>query len=128
MDIAVGRWSDYKNEVRSNVLANSFRLSVGGEWTPDVNSISNYFKRVTYRAGLRYEHTPWIVNDVQIKDIGITFGFSMPVSRGYSMLNWAFAVGQRGSLDSGQLQERYFRVGIGLSINDPQWFRRRKIN
>lgn len=128
VDISLSNWSEYNNQVRSSTLTDAFRLSVGGEFTPDANSISNYLKRVTYRAGLRYERTPWVVNDVQINDIGITFGLSMPISRGLSMLNWAFAVGQRGDLESGQIQERYFRLGIGLSINDPQWFRRRKIN
>jgi hypothetical protein len=128
VDISLGEWSQYKSELREQGLADAFRLSVGGEWTPDVNSISSYFKRVTYRAGVRYERTPWMVNDVQINDIGISFGLSMPVGRGLSYLNWAFTAGQRGNLSDGLIQERYFRVGLGLSINDPQWFRRRRIN
>ena len=127
-DFSYQKWSQYKNTLQPENLRDAWRLSIGGEFTPDATSVSSYLKRVTYRAGLRYYKTPWVVNDVQIEDIGINFGFSLPVSRGLSQLNLAFTVGERGSQSNSLLKERYYRVGLGISINDPQWFRRRKIN
>lgn len=129
IDFSFDQWAKYTNSVEPNtVLANSWRLAVGGEWTPDVGSVSNYLKRVTYRLGLRYAETPWIVNDLQIPDVGINFGLSLPISRGLSNLNLGFTYGERGGNADGILRERYFRVALGANINDPQWFRRRRFN
>lgn len=128
IDASYAAWSEYSNDVRSTNLADSYRVAIGGEWTPDINSVSSYWKRVTYRMGGHYENTPWVVNNTQISDVGLSVGLSMPVSRGLSNLNWAFSFGQRGTTDNELIQERYFKVGLGISINDPQWFRRRRIN
>jgi hypothetical protein len=133
VDFSWQKWGDYTNSINPDKLSDAWRLSVGGEFTPDATSVSSYLKRITYRTGLRYYNTPWLesnnaVNDVQIRDIGINFGLSLPVARGYSSLNIAFTVGERGNEAEGILNERYYRVGLGVNINDPQWFRRRKFN
>lgn len=128
LDVSFEQWEKFTNTIESNTLTNSWKAALGGEWTPDATSVSSYLKRVTYRLGVRYAQTPWTVNDVQIPDVGINFGFSLPISRGLSNLNMAFTYGQRGTDQSDIISERYFRVALGANINDPQWFRRRRFN
>jgi len=41
------------------------------------------------------------------------------------MINLALSMGKRGS--NAYVQENYFRVNFGVTIND-QWFKRRKID
>ncbi|MGB0524272.1 MAG: OmpP1/FadL family transporter [Flammeovirgaceae bacterium] len=128
LDVSLEQWAKFTNTIETSNLSNSWKVALGGEWTPDISSISSYFKRVTYRLGVRYSQTPWTVNDVQIPDIGINFGFSLPISRGLSSMNVAFTYGQRGEIQDDIIRERYFRVALGANINDPQWFRRRRFN
>lgn len=103
------------------------RFVFGGEITPDVTSLNNYFKRITYRFGASYTKTPYFVQETQIEDFGINFGLSLPVVR-FSSLDFGFQFGNRGTLSNNLIQENYFRVYFGVSFNDNRWFLRPKFN
>ncbi len=126
-DLQYQTWSDYRdfNDDNGN-LDDNYKITVGGEYTPDVASLNSYLKRVTYRVGLNYETTPFMVNNQQLNDFGINFGMSLPVSR-YSSMDFAFKVGQRGTVDDNLTKEQYFRVFLGVTLND-RWFARRKLD
>jgi hypothetical protein len=78
-------------------------------------------------VGIRYQQTPYLVNDQKINDFGINFGVTLPL-RSLSRLSLAFQVGQRGSTDNDLIQERYFRANLGITVNDNKWFIRRKFD
>ncbi|GLU43654.1 hypothetical protein [Allomuricauda sp. NBRC 101325] len=99
----------------------------GGYWVPDYRSLTGYFNRVTYRAGLRYDKSGMVVNDKEINNFGITFGLGLPLSGNFSNLNLGFELGRRGTTDANLIEESYLKVNIGLSLND-RWFRKTKIN
>lgn len=100
--------------------------AIGAFWVPDHASFK-YLQRITYRAGLRMENTGMVVNDTEIDNFGITFGVGLPLSRSFSNLNLGFEIGKRGTTDANLIEEGYFKINIGLSLND-QWFRKAKIN
>lgn len=113
---------------RENVTYNSASsYAFGGYIVPDYRPLSSYFKRITYRAGLRYEVTGLEVNNEAINDFGITFGVGLPLGKNLSNLNVGFEVGQRGTTEAGLVEENYLKVNIGLSLND-LWFMKRKID
>ncbi len=105
--------------------ANTVR--VGGYFVPDYASFTNYLKRITYRAGAHTSKTGFIVNNTSIHDFGITFGVGLPVGGGFSNMNVGFEYGKRGTTVADLVEETYFKVSIGLSLND-KWFQKRKIN
>jgi len=105
--------------------ANSFAL--GGFITPDYDSFTSYLKRVTYRAGVRMERSGMVVNDVDINNFGITFGLGLPLGRSFSNLNLGFELGRRGTTRANLVEESYFKINVGLSLND-RWFQKRKID
>jgi len=102
---------------------NGMRVSLGGYYTPKYNSFTNYFQRVTYRAGLRYEKTGLIVNDKSINDMGISLGAGLPIGNGFSDLTFVFEYGRRGTKANNLVREDYFNITVGLSITD-KWFRK----
>jgi len=102
-------------------------FAFGGFYTPDHSSFSSYLKRITYRAGLRMDNTGMVVNDVDINNFGITFGLGLPLGRSYSNLNIGFEAGRRGTTRANLIEESYFKINVGLSLND-FWFQKRKIN
>lgn len=101
-------------------------ISVGGFFTPKMNSISNYFQRVTYRAGFNYQKTGLIVNETEINEYGISFGVSLPMGLKLSNVNLGFELGKRGTTDNNLIEEDFFNFRLSLSLND-KWFRRQKI-
>lgn len=109
------------------------RISLGGFYLPKINSISSYWNRVTYRAGLRYENTGLLVdgsgnnsNFTEIKDFGISFGLGLPLKR-LSTVNMGFEFGKRGTIQNNLIQENYFNFRLSLSLTD-SWFVKRKID
>ena len=105
--------------------ASSFAL--GGYFIPDYSAFSGYLKRMTYRAGLRLDKTGMLLNDREINNFGITFGFGLPMRGSFSNLNLGFEVGRKGTKYGDLIEENYFKVNVGLSLNDI-WFRKRRIN
>ncbi|GAK99220.1 MULTISPECIES: hypothetical protein [Nonlabens] len=107
--------------------AASYRI--GGYFIPDYNSISNYWKRATYRAGLRYEETGLQLNGQDITEFGMSFGIGIPVGQtsAFSNVNIGLEYGQRGTTSNGLVKEDFFSISLGLSLND-RWFQKRKYN
>jgi hypothetical protein len=121
----LGTSTDYEG------LDRAWRLSLGGEYTPDAFG-GNYLKRITYRAGVSYEKTPFLVEYPlnsgtrnQVTDFGINFGLSLPAGR--SSIDLGAKLGTRGDKRETILEERYFKIFFGLTYND-QWFIKRKFD
>jgi len=106
--------------------ANGNRLSLGGFYLPDYSSFTSYWKRIVYRAGFRSEDTGVLFNNQPLEETGISFGVSLPMA-GYSNANIGLEFGKRGSKDNGLIEESYWNLIIGLSLNDI-WFIKRKFN
>ncbi len=112
----------------------SNRFSLGGFYLPKKNSISSYWDRVTYRAGVRFEKTGLLVdgsgtntNFTPIDDFGISFGLGLPLKR-LSTVNMGFEFGKRGTTNNNLIQENYFNFRLSLSLTDTNWFQKRKID
>jgi hypothetical protein len=113
---------------------NKNRFSLGGFYLPKINSISSYWERVTYRAGVRFEKTGLLVNGLgnnasfnEIDDFGISFGLGLPLKQ-LSTINAGFEFGKRGTATKNLIQENYFNFRLSLSLTDTKWFQKRKID
>ncbi|MDO8966460.1 hypothetical protein [Algoriphagus sp.] len=100
------------------------KLALGFQMVPDYLSFDNLLKRGTYRIGLEWMQTPYFLNQTNINDIGISLGSSLYLNQ-LSMMNLAFKVGQRGTLDAGLIRENYVNFTLGFSLNDNSWFYKR---
>jgi len=120
-------WSGFESINSDNEIGRGkqYKASLGGEFTPDAQALESFFKRVTYRIGGSVEQYPFLVNNKELKDFGINFGFSLPAGR--STLDLAFKVGKRGDKKLNVLEESYFKVYLGITFND-QWFVKRKFD
>ena len=109
------------------------KIAIGGFYTPKFNSISSYWERVTYRAGLKFEKTGLLVDAVgdganftAVDDFGISFGVGLPLSQQLSNINLGFEIGKRGNTNNGLVEENYFNFRLSLSLND-KWFKKVEI-
>jgi hypothetical protein len=122
-------WSNVTNNLgRSTSLPTSHKVSIGGEFTPDIESVSNYLKRTTYRMGASIEKTPYdfLGNGSYAIDKNLSFGFALPL-RNLSLLNIAYQIGRRGVIIENGMEEQYQRITLGLTFSD-LWFQKQKIN
>ncbi|MDP5105231.1 MAG: hypothetical protein NWQ31_03580 [Polaribacter sp.] len=130
---AIGRSSLLASSNGAYQYGSSNRISLGGFYLPKINSISSYWNRVTYRAGVRFEKTGLLVdgsgnntNFTPIDDFGISFGLGLPLQR-LSTVNMGFEFGKKGTIKNNLIQENYFNFRLSLSLTDT-WFIKRKID
>ncbi len=127
--------AEYTNQQTSNfsnrfftienvTYKNASKFRLGGYYIPNYNSFGNYFERIVYRAGIRYEQTGLSVENHDINEFGISFGLGFPVGRLFSNINIGFEVGKRGTTDFGLIQENFFNTFLSFSLND-RWFEKR---
>ncbi len=131
IDFKMHDWSSFDGFDGRDTLKAGYALRVGGEWTPKFTATTGYFKRVTYRLGFCHNLMPIVLNGSQLIDQSLSFGLSLPVIKptdlyhSFSRINMAFVLGQRGTTDNGLIREQYWRIHLGLNINQ-MWFLRRK--
>ena len=128
VDVNLGNWSEFRDfDGQNSNMTNSLSFAIGGEIIPNISSVNNYFERIAYRIGINYEETPYLINDTHIDEIGINFGFSLPVSN-FSSIDLGFQYGTQGTLDNNLIKEEFFRFYFGFTFNDNRWFVRPKFN
>jgi len=115
------------NDIDEATFENSTRYVLGGYFIPNYNSYSGYFKRIVYRAGLRYENTGLVLQNKSITDAAMNVGFGLPLSGTFSNININFEYGKRGTKYYNLVEENYFNISIGLSLSD-KWFIKRKFD
>lgn len=127
---AVSSIGDIENTYNTTSNASyekSMKYRLGGYFIPDYDSFTSYAKRITYRAGFKYDKTGLIVNSESIEDIGLNIGLGIPVGGTFSNINFGFEFGKRGTTSSDLVQENYTCLSVGFSFND-KWFVKRKYN
>lgn len=126
LDFSGMSWSNYSGFGRTDSVGDmSYRMALGGEYTPDAGSIRKYFNRVTYRLGVYYGQDYVYLRNTPINYYAVTFGFSLPFKRSFDRIHTAFEIGQRGNETNGLLKESFFRCTVGISLND-KWFIKRR--
>ena len=128
VNFSASPWSNYENPLRPESLKDSWRLGFGGGYTPDHSSITSFLDRVEYRLGFHYATDPRVLEGEQGFEYGITVGAGLPflLPRQFSFVNFGLEYGRRGMKTA--LKENYFRINLGLSFNDNQWFIKRRYN
>jgi hypothetical protein len=119
-------------DIEGSKFENATRYSLGGYFIPNYNSYSKYYKRITYRAGLRYENTGLVIvrpglEDKSITDFAANIGFGLPLGGIFSKINVGFEMGKRGTTYYNLVEENYFNISVGLSLSD-RWFVKRKFD
>lgn len=124
-DLKYQEWESYRYFDIRDSLKNSFQVSTGFSYIPDPTSVSGYWDKVTYRAGIRYGSTYLQLREKHLSDLGISFGLGLPLRRSRSVVNLGFEYGRRGTTAADLIQENYFRVVLGVSVYE-RWFLQRR--
>ena len=128
IDIRRTFWSNYRNDANPEELNNTFRVSLGGYYRPDLRSIGSFLNRVYYRFGFFYEQDPRQIESDRIDHYGLTLGLGLPIvwQRKFSHANIGVKLGKRSVQDI--ITENYFKIYFGFTFNDEGWFIKRKFN
>ena len=126
-DYSTQNWSDYQLFLESDSLVNSKKISSGLQYTPDANSVTQFYKRCNYRIGVALNTTPLQINNIQLEDKSISFGVGIPIKRNKSTYDFSVTLGQRGTNSNNLLKENYIKFGLSMSF-EGVWFVKQKYN
>lgn len=127
-DVHYQDWSSFEVlGAQDKVLAASYGVAVGVQYTPNPFSQRYYLARMQYRLGGFYEQEPIRLRGVSIRHLGVTFGVGLPYGRSGTMFHFGGRLGLEGTESKGLVQQSYAALVFGMSLNDV-WFYKRKYN
>jgi hypothetical protein len=99
-------------------------MALGVTHTPKLEAgQKGYFRRVTYRAGLRMTQLPVEINGQGVDETSISAGVVLPFFKTFSVLTVGGEVGQRSG--AGDYKEQYVLMHVSATLSD-RWFIKRK--
>jgi hypothetical protein len=122
VDASLQDWADYEDFNNSANYGKGYVIGVGGQWIPDFFSVRpGFWRRTMFRGGVQWQKTPLVIRNQEITDLSFRLGAAIPFGRSGGILNTTFLYGIKGTLKESLVRENYFRVHLGVTIND-RWF------
>ncbi len=126
IDFVSTRWSEAKIYGSNGYLADTKTWLLGAEYIPDRASNYSFLKRVEYRIGGHIGDNYLYINNEQIKELGLSAGLGIPMSRTLSKANIFIDFTKRsGSASNNLHSENYVTIGASLNFYD-FWFVKRR--
>lgn len=125
-DFTQSKWSQYRYFGETDQVKDNWQLHLGGQLIPLGGK--SYWSNVAYRGGFTYGQD-YVTAGGELPKWGVSLGAGLPMRRvaytnQFSIINLSMEFGQRGNKNS-IVKENFFRVGLGLSMSDI-WFIKRK--
>jgi hypothetical protein len=119
--------SNGQYQLASGMLKNSYKVTVGTEWTPRYNS-RRLIDRIKYRIGASYMTPYYKIGNIDgPKQYSVSAGFGIPIQNQINARSYLNISAQwvNQSAD-GLLKENTFRINLGLTFNE-RWFAKWKV-
>ena len=125
-------WSELALPGLNGYSADTRTYHFGLEYIPEKYSNYSFARRIEYRLGAHFGDDYLIIDGVQLKELGASFGAGIPMGlsladkRSLSRINLIFDYSRRyGPSSSNFHNENYFTFGVSLNLYD-FWFVQRK--
>jgi hypothetical protein len=125
-DVTWMQLSQVKYYSQDNVFTDRFVYALGCEYVHNPISKS-YAETMRFRLGANYSNSYAKVNGSDYNKWAITCGIGFPLPNTKTTLNLHLEYGQQGSMKNIGLVEQYGKIGIGVSLNE-RWFVKRRFN
>lgn len=126
IDYVTSKWSKARIPGAAGFLGDKQSILLGAEFIPEKYANYSYLRRVEYRIGGHLDKNYLVLDGKQIKEVGISAGFGLPMRRSLSKTNLFIDYTKKSGTISGLSHiENYFTMGISLNFYD-FWFVKRK--
>ena len=130
LDYMYQQWSKAKYtpinyfEIPSTKWDDRWKVSAGLSYLP--NPRGNYLARMTYRMGAFYNHDYMNVYGNNVRDYGMSVGFSFPALGSKTLVNLGVEWKHRYSAPTNLIKEDYLNITLSVNFNE-MWFWKNKI-
>jgi long-subunit fatty acid transport protein len=127
LDASYSKWTEFRYLGSNPELKDQLRVSLGGQFRPSPVDIGKYYERINYRAGVKYQQSYLEINNTRLNEVGVSFGFGLPMKKSKSTINIAVEMGTAGTTDNNLIKENYFKITIGSALQE-RWFLKNRYN
>ncbi|MBR4135962.1 MAG: hypothetical protein IKU03_06110 [Bacteroidales bacterium] len=126
-DVSWHNWAEFKYLNFTDSMTNSITSSLGVQYVPDPIS-TKFFKRMAFRAGVKYSTGELVLRNRAINELGVTLGIGFPLTtfNTHSSLSLMFEYGKMGTLADNLIKQNYFRLGLNFTLQE-RWYQRKKL-
>ncbi|MCD8385427.1 MAG: hypothetical protein LUD17_00900 [Bacteroidales bacterium] len=128
VDFTYQPWKNAKyatlENFESSEFDNRWKIAGGLQYIPAPRG--SWIQRVQYRAGAYYNHDYLKILGNNLREIGASIGFGLPVPSFKTMINLTFEYKHRQAHPDPLVKEQYFNISLGVNFNE-MWFRKSKI-
>ncbi len=119
-------WSSYAVDNVSDSLSDSYKISIGGNYTPNYSS-NKFFPRMTFSLGASFEQTYLFLEGEHLKRFGVNLGLLFPLKRSKTAFGLVLEYGQLGTTKNDLIKENYFKATLNVRIHE-RWYQRKKLD
>ena len=124
-DVSWQNFADARYYGKTNQMNNRFVYALGAQYTHALGG-KRYIDNMDFRIGANYANSYINIDNKSYDKWAITWGVGFPLPNTLTKLNLHMEYGQQGSIQQQGLLERYYKIGIGVSLNE-RWFVKRKL-
>ncbi|NQY66662.1 MAG: hypothetical protein HRT72_02915 [Flavobacteriales bacterium] len=129
-DYRSAAWSDFRNplfdESGAYQLANSTKMIIGLQYTPNKKMTKGLFTRTTYKFGVSSGKSEIVNSGTQLTNSGISFGLAIPLRNYSNVINLGYRYSELSSGKNKDLMnESTHRVILSFTFNE-KWFTKYK--
>jgi hypothetical protein len=130
-DFSTTSWTEYSFFGTRDLVRDSWKFSIGGQFIPNAYDPKSYWSHVIIRAGFNFGPDYIKADGNDLKQFGISAGAGFPIRKSAytnqaTFINLGLEYGKRGN-NSNLLQENLFRISLGFTLSD-LWFLKKKYN
>lgn len=124
MDFNFQNWkSEYKleDELLGAPFSEYKYFGAGIERKHNRKLFTSFTEKIDYRLGGFYRQLSQTSSGNPVNEYGISFGFSLPLQRFRSKIDFSGLMGKRGNLSDNAYEETFYRFGVSISAMET-WF------
>ena len=125
-DFTWTNWSNYSVGGVNDSLSNAYKISIGGNYTPNYSS-NKFFPRMTFSLGANVGQSYLFLEGEHLNNFGINFGLLFPLKRSKTAFGLTLEYGQLGTTKNNLIKENYFIGTINVKIHE-RWYQRKKLD
>lgn len=120
-DVLWQQWSEFiPGNLSQNNYTNSLRYGLGAEILPALKSDKSFWESLTYRMGVFYDNSYYMINGDKVNRLGIGVGIGIPLGS-YNSIDLGISYSMRGKSENGLIKEDYIKLTAGLNFGE-LWF------
>ncbi len=127
VDFSLQNWSNYASKGVNEGFKNTYKVVLGGSYTPNLKNenlkFNTRFRKLlnttSYQLGINHQIMPFMYNNKAIAELGANAGFTVPTNHEGSLFTLSLGVSTLGN----DLKQNYFKVGLGFTIAENNWFK-----